>query len=49
MRCARCGHEAAEEVSSLFPLAQIHKSRGDDAAAAKLLERARQFGRAKVT
>ncbi len=33
------------EVSSLFHLAQIHRSRGDEKTAAALLERARQFGR----
>ena len=37
--------EGVEEVGSLYHLAQIHKNAGDEATAAKLLERAQQFGR----
>jgi hypothetical protein len=35
-------------VSSLHHLAHIYREQGDDKKAAKLLERARQFGHAAV-
>ena len=41
--------DVVEEVSSLYHLAQIHRSRGDDAKAEKLLDQARQFGQTSVS
>ncbi len=40
---------SVEEVSSLYPLAQIHARRGDDGTPSALLERARPFGKATAT
>ena len=37
--------EGVGEASSLFHLAEIHRSRGDEKTAAALLDQARQFGR----
>jgi Tfp pilus assembly protein PilF len=40
--------DGIEIVSSLHHLAHIHKSRGDEAQAAALLERAKQMGQSNT-
>jgi len=40
--------DGIEDVSSLYHLAQIAREQGDEKRAAKLLEKARQFGRTAV-
>jgi Flp pilus assembly protein TadD len=37
------------EVSSVYHLAQLHKARGDEKTAEKLLKHAQEFGRKNVT
>ena len=42
----RAADEVVEDVSSLYHLAECHRHLGDEAAAAKTMERVRQFRRA---
>jgi Flp pilus assembly protein TadD len=44
----RSQEEGVGEVSSLFHLAAILRTRGDEAGARRLLERAREFAHAQV-
>ena len=41
--------EGVEEVSSIYHLAEIRRSQGDEEAAAKLLEQAREFGKVSAS